>query len=383
MRYDTKLRALISGDQHFGIRETKRLYEEFTTIFIPYLREKKDEIDVVFLTGDWFDSEISGQNIYYATQALAEIMAICEENNIKVRYIKGTYSHEYNQPSIFLSAFQTSMPNLDLKYFDTVTEETIDGRNILYIPEEYIVDPDKYYSKYRTSQYDLILGHGAWKYALGINAETNNNSDQKTAPTLIENDWMSALEYGVCVFSHIHNAPSYRNKIFYTKSFTSWRFDDKNPKGFIDLTLSEERGDYEINPIVNTLAPTFYKQKLEDILGFSSDTKDITEIRKLIKDTIVPREYRQIDLSNLSGTEINVLVKAFENVKEVKFSIDKKEILLKEDFDDEDKTLISENEYIFKASELGLDISDVISKYIEKTKEKKISVQRITELISE
>ena len=116
----------------------------------------------------------------------------------------GTESHECNQYDI-LSL---------LKIYDKIRvikqvteEELLPGLNVLYLPEEHILDKKEYYKEFfeEDQKYDYIFGHGIIREAMKEAAVQNDTSSDKRKKVPV----FSTAEFrrickGQTYFGHYH-----------------------------------------------------------------------------------------------------------------------------------------------------------------------------------
>src|SRR5699024_6265551 len=76
------------------------------------------------------------------------------------------------------------------------------------------------------------------------------------------------------VGGHIHTGDTYKNKIFYTGSFSRFNFGEPEKKGFVNYTYDTVTKEYEVKHIENTLAPEYVTVKLQDLDGSLEEKLD-------------------------------------------------------------------------------------------------------------
>ena len=145
------------ADVHFNALPAEEMYTQLKETFLKYI--DKHSLDMIVICGDLYDSIVTMNS--KASYLSMEFMKMMMETSIKrgikyVRVVKGTLSHDNNQ-LINLRVFE-GFPGIDFKIIQTVTSETIEDMNILYIPEEYMKDIDEYYKDYTDKKYDMIFG---------------------------------------------------------------------------------------------------------------------------------------------------------------------------------------------------------------------------------
>jgi len=285
--------------------------------------------------------------------------------NFKIRILKGTKTHDFNQLDIFKELEKKYSPMF--RIIETVEEEMLlDNFDVLYLPEEYVEDSDEYYSKYfdlpEDTKYDLILFHGTMSF---VSYVPNIESERavKNATTFNAKK-IASLVYSKAIGGHIHTHETYKNKIEYTTSFDRFCFGEEKPKGFIEYFYNPETLDYHTNFIENEDAPKYVTIDLNDIAG-----ETLEEKMKIINQ--LKKEYDNVrliakDIKQEDAIAIKSLINGDDDVKlEVKC----KDI---EDKIDKDYMFIINREY---------DLPTTIQKYIELKSSKTIPLEKINRIL--
>ena len=375
-----KINSAFLGDVHFGIGHTPHLYEELMEIVPRILVEKK--IKIFFIPGDYFDKELVGSHKYYATKFFANIASICNENNIILRMIKGTKSHDQNQLVGFFGSTSILLPDLDFKIINTVEEEEILGLKILYIPEEELLDQIEYYAQYKEKSYNIIVGHGTWDFVDKASFLLGHNEiDKLASPVHLVKEWDKCLEKGFCVFGHIHNHPRHKNKYFYTGSFSRWVYGQEEEKGFLISETDTETLEYKIEFIENTLAPKYDTLSFEQIIG-SNNLKDqsLLDVRKRLKELVdkTSENRIRINVTDLTPSEIVLLQKAASTLDNIDLAIESKkmeEILLEEQEEN------NVHDYVIHPERYGLTSEDVIIRFAKENNNEDILMSDLRSVI--
>lgn len=256
-----KYNGLVISDIHVGASDLHKLNEELNELFIDKINTMKD-LDFVIVCGDFFDHKfyLNSNEATMAYLILRNIIYACKNRNIKLRFVYGTESHECNQYDIM---------NL-LQLYDGVRviktveeEELLPDLNILYLPEEYIVNKNSYYKDYfsNVKKYDYIFGHGVIRevmkeFALKIKDDDDDKNKRKKAPVFASSELLSICK-GQIYFGHYHMNEEYENKIFSISSFSRWRFGEEKRKGFYHITCNTDKHKYNQEFIENTLADEY------------------------------------------------------------------------------------------------------------------------------
>ena len=374
------VRGLCISDIHFGLPASPRIYEELSIVkdFI-----ETHELDVIHINGDFFDRKLSFSEpaALLGMQFFYEIRELCIKKKIKLRVIHGTMSHERNQTEMF-NKFATSY--LDMRVINSVTEEELfPGFNVLYVPEEYPINADEYYSEYKNKEYSAIMMHGMWDFlAMNSMIEEANRTDFQTAPIFKYDEWKQCVPHGMIICGHIHSRHIYRKKIFYPGSFSAWDFSDLSERGFAYYEYNTKKQFYKVQYINNTMCPTFGTVTLDN-LGIDLENYDVNEFQEAVKNASENFDNFRVDIdpNKLSLENLEILKKVYKDIPNIKLKIiDKKRIILE---DTSDK--YSKYEYIFKNL---LPIDEVILKYIQEDLSEnegadKITLGQVKEIITE
>lgn len=226
------MRILLFADIHIGsIKDTNYVYCIITDIIEKEVIFKKT--DMVVILGDYFHRlfKVNEEYVSCAINVMSYLVRACKRNNTKIRYIYGTESHEYGQYKLF--NYHLTSSKVDIKVFDTVAEEEIDGKKILYVPEEYIDNKHEFYKDtlYSGKHYDYIFGHGCIQE--GMPAATfygGPKSDEKQTPIFKSGELAKASN--ICIFGHYHSMTDMGNNVYYLGSLFRDSFGEEVPKGY-------------------------------------------------------------------------------------------------------------------------------------------------------
>lgn len=361
-QYYKGIKVLCIADIHWGALPAKKLFHELKETFIKELKNKKESIDMIVFLGDYFDRKIplTESHSIMAIKFLNSVCRFCKKYNIAIRVIKGTKTHDFNQLDNF-KYLESQYSNF--KIINTVTEEKFNDTNILYIPEEYMNDQDKFYEEFLQENkiYDFIFGHGTWDVFAFENQKQESERNIKGSPVLKYNEWESHVTQNI-IFGHIHTHNRHK-KLYYVGSYSRWIYGEEKPKGFIYINSQENSINIEF--IENKLADQYNTVSIKEISN-NNDIKDIIkDIEKLQENK--NKNYKiRINKEQLSLNDLNILKEAVgvdSNIKiEYRMNI-KDEIQPTE-------------EYSF----LGNDIDENIQNYIKEKNKKTIPLETIREL---
>ena len=257
----SKYNGIVIADIHVGAFNLDKLHNEYLNILIHNI-EKMESLDFLVIAGDFFDHKfyLNDKETTMAYIMLKELILACKEKNAVVRIVYGTESHECNQYDI-LSL---------LKIYDKIEiiktvkdEELLPGLNVLYLPEEYIVDKDEYYHDYFSNyqKYDYVFGHGVIREVMKdrvVHMENKSKEKSKTKnPAIFTSKELSYICKGQIYFGHYHLNYEIDDKIFSISSFSRWKFGEEGRKGFYKLKCNTEKEKYSNTFVENTMADGF------------------------------------------------------------------------------------------------------------------------------
>ena len=369
------------ADIHFGAVKSDVLYTELTERFLKVIDGKK--IDMIVFGGDLFHNIIT---MNYSTSHIVllfmrNVFDVCEKNGIKyVRIIQGTMSHDNNQLHNFhIFEKETSV---DFKIILSVQEETLpEGIRILYIPEEYMKDPNEYYREYldgKSKKYDFIFGHGMVDEVAFVAKNQESENTMSKAPIFKSKQLINACR-GPIYFGHIHTRTTVRNHLHYPGSFTRWRHGEEAEKGFFLSVYSTTEHKYFHEFVVNDLAPTYITVEIIPGQEYVEDPDKIVQrIREVSADNIRVVFHIPDDIDCTYA--IQYLTETYRNNSKIKFVTKNTKDLAKEIREEEIyKQIFDKYSFVFDKS---LTKSQVIQKFIKVKKGRDIPIEIIKDELS-
>lgn len=348
------IRVKVISDIHFGCKDDKQLWVELQEEFIPTIDAT---LDLLVIAGDLFHRilKLNEPGSYYAFKLIDQLFELAEIYDFVIRIVKGTKSHDFNQ----LNNFKTYEKSDRFGIAETITIEELFGISILYIPEEYVENPEEYYTDYFNSKYDLVFFHGTMDFAGFTSHLKSTNAKAKMAPTF-KSSQIADLAYGPIVGGHIHIPMNYKEKIFYTGSFSRFNFGEPEDKGFVDYVYYPDKKDFSINYVKNNMAPEFVTVKLSDLNGNLEE--------KIQKIEMLKEEYHnlRIDVSEKEKNENQGVVDAIKRLTDEKVKI-KVANSFEEQYD-------SKYDFILNKK---FPLNQTIQKFIKMTKGKDIDLSNI------
>lgn len=227
------IRILVLGDIHLGNQTNK------TSYIINSLRQffKKNEallikLDYIVINGDLFDKALLSYSSEYiqSMEWVFQIVLFCSRNNIKLRLLEGTPSHDNNQGKLIANLTEQWEVKVNFKYIQNIEVEYDSdfNINILYIPDrndkpakDRFMDVKRLLLDLNLKQVDFAMMHGNFNYQLPIESEHAHD----------ESDYLSIVKYYIFI-NHVHT-PSVYSRILAPGSFDRMVHGEEEDKGCI------------------------------------------------------------------------------------------------------------------------------------------------------
>ena len=373
-----KYKGALIADIHFGALPIDDLYNELQ-MFLDYI-DKKD-IDFIIILGDWFDRKLNmnSKDAKYSTICFERICQIAMNNNIKVRMIQGTESHDNNQLEIL--EILAKNKHIDFKVFYEVGEEELfPNFNVLYVPEEYITSFDDKYGKYMNNNYDMIFGHGVIQEVKFASYLQQTEKTMKKAPIFKSNMLMSICD-GPIFFGHVHTRDVFHDRVYYVGSYSRWMFGEEEDKGFYTVKYDNKTKEFETKFIVNQLAKRydtieiydkdtrFYKLDKESQIKYLISILDGIDYDFIRIQFYIPDDYSEYNFL------ISMITESFSKYKNVKldFKVNSK-IKSRKQVEEKINILLERYGFIFDNK---IDCYTKIRQFIIEKFNKDISIDKI------
>lgn len=253
--------GIVMADLHWGAIHPDRFESELNHSLFAHLEkcEKSGErIDFAVIAGDTFD--VSEYVSSLVTKSVIRFYKKLSEYVDRIFVVEGTRSHDALQSSTLDIIFR-EVANIDnIQFIQTVSGLIFRGVKMLFIPEEYISDPDTYYSEYFNQSWDLIFGHGMtdviW-YAKSNDESIKRYRNHTLAPVFSVEQLCATGRY--CYFGHVHEHKSYGpdGRFKYIGPPTRWEIDKTWDCGFYHILYDKDTGLIDEEFVVNQYAMQF------------------------------------------------------------------------------------------------------------------------------
>lgn len=375
---------IVSADWHIGATDPYRFKNELISMVKDVLIEKK-HLDLFVVAGDIFDMKeyLSSNSVKVFFLIMIELLELTKEYNTEFRFIEGTRTHDAMQLDTLDIIFCKLMSIPRIKFYSEVTKEELLGLNILYIPEEYVIDSNLYYKEFFSKKYDFIFGHG--NTDLMWYKKKEKEIKGASAPVFKANELSEIAKYSY--FGHFH----YRVEAGIDKRFKSigpvsrWEFGKDGDCGFyyVEYDTKSNIGIEEyIENIYAPILPT-------TILNIKKDY-DLETLNKKIKTKIdsVKEDADKVRLIVNIDTSLQNFIMMRDFILSSYGSVDKLTLLIKligesdiestEESMEENINSIEEKPYLYDKS---MNDESRIAAFIRKKYDVNISLENISEVI--
>lgn len=325
---------------------------------------EKNDYDFLTISGDLFETiyRADSAEIQITSKFMYLLLNISRQKNAKVRIIKGTHIHDYDQLSLFEN-YETDS-RYDFRIINKPEDENVfDNLKVKYIPVIYIEDYLEFKNKYLSTSCDIIVFHGLIEGAFPIAERRDDIYVNKKEPILRVNDILNCINL-FAVGGHIHKRLFIKDNIWYTNSFTAKTYHDTDIKGFDYITINTLNNSFHVEFIENTESQKF------EIIDFTErlliNNKDTLKaiLLELKRNMSYNKKLRlDVDVSKLNTVQkenLNFIKVKFENVFDFK--------IIKSDLDTDDLIF---NEKLNKAEEILSKNIPIENKVLNKLKELK------------
>lgn len=228
--------------------------------------DETGELDLILIPGDFFDRNLnlSDEVNYIIRPFLRDFLFMCKKRNIKVRVLKGTPSHDWEQSKLFTHINELFNIDVDVKYFNQLDIEYIDdfGIDVLYIPDEWRHTTKQTQNEVialladkHLEQVDFVVMHGSFKHQL----------PKVTHDKLQFHDadfYLSITRYFIFV-GHIHFQSQFE-RILSSGSFDRSAHGEEKPKGHYRLIV-RKTNQHDIYFVENRTALKFVTLNTTDL----------------------------------------------------------------------------------------------------------------------
>lgn len=259
--------VLAISDIHIGCSrlDPYRLHERFEKFLYPQITK---DISILFICGDFFDSliNLSNPSSREAMAIIKELKFLCRSVGCDLRVLRGTFSHDRNQPLHFLEK-KADPDDTTVRMFDKISFEYHEksGLNIIYIPDNHgskdiYEEIAELLKAHNVEKADILVHHGYFVHMFPPGVKPDKNS--------LDAEIIGRYVRGCVLNGHVHKTSIYRNVIS-IGSFDRLAHDEEDPKGFYRIDIEDDR--YKFTFIENKEANKFITI---DLLGFGDNQEE-------------------------------------------------------------------------------------------------------------
>lgn len=197
------------------------------------------KLDILFICGDVFDSlgMLNSQDFIYVSQYISFLFKYARENNVIIRVLEGTPSHDREQSRLFEAIYENDgYHDVNFKYVTTLSIEYIEaiGKNVLYIPDEWRHTTEETLDEVK----ELLKAKGLTKFDIGC---FHGQMDYQLPPHVHapkhDSEIYSALCNDVIFIGHVH-IYSRKGCILAQGSFDRLSHGEEGRKGHLRVKVS-------------------------------------------------------------------------------------------------------------------------------------------------
>ncbi len=266
LKYDLNIIAI--SDVHLGHRKTQtsQIIENLQTVLNDTLLK---QADILIIAGDLFDRALAynDENIFLIQKWFLYLLNRCATYSVSIRILEGTGLHDRNQSKHLVILKDDINVDIDLEYIDKVYIEKNKkfGLNILYVPDEWKLDPDDTWKDVcqclkdnNLKSVDFSVMHGMFEYQV---------PNMAFIKTHIKARYESITNYYI-IIGHVHQN-SHNGKVLAPGSFDRLTHGDEIKKGGWLISINNKSMINKATLIENTNACVY---KTIDCRGLNYDS---------------------------------------------------------------------------------------------------------------
>lgn len=260
---------IVTSDIHLGHPKTHTSHI-ISSFKKSILNDLNKNINILFISGDLFDRllDLNSKEVHEIIEFFNYLLNYCYKNNILLRILEGTPSHDWQQSTILYKLNEIRKEKVDLKYFKILDIEYIELYNkyVLYIPDEWTNDHNNLENQIKEKlsilnieKVDIAILHGQFKYqTLG----------KKYNGFYFKEEYFLNLVKGYIHIGHYHSFSNF-DRIIANGSLERLAHGEEEPKGYIkveeDKFIFIENTNAYIYKTIN-VTDKFTLEKLDNII---------------------------------------------------------------------------------------------------------------------
>lgn len=239
---NTNTKEIVISDIHLFHRRCPTAHI-ITNLYKYLLTADNQDADIIYIAGDLFDREgvIGSPEFLEALDFIRNLLEYCEVNDIMLRVLDGTPSHDWSQSRILIKLNKYRKRPADLKFFDVLDIE-YNARlehYVLYIPDEWgfsneeiEAQIDERMKELGITQVDTAILHRQFQYQVA------HIPDFK--PVAYREEYFLDKVKGWIHIGHHHNRTQYQ-RISGQGAFDRHKQGEDDPKGYVIIEQGKLR----------------------------------------------------------------------------------------------------------------------------------------------
>lgn len=276
-------RIIDLSDVHTGARwiSPVRLRDNLITYLYPRLT---NDVFMLIINGDFWHTQLTmnGEAGIYAGMIIDDLVNICKENNIYLRILRGTFSHDRKQNQWFLLRDGGEMMLNEIPLIKVFTElewEALPWNNTqvscLYVPDNlpYADQTEAIVEKLealRINKVDFMVTHGYFEHLLPRGLKT-------TPSNLMYQNRLGQFVNGCILNGHVHSHSIYK-KVVNIGSFERFAHGEEEAKGFVIIDYNPTSYKHRVEFVENKGTVLFISIDLIDCIDFERALKEIKRV---------------------------------------------------------------------------------------------------------
>ena len=227
------MKYVVTSDVHLGHPKTPTTHI-IASFKKHILNDLNRDIDALFVSGDFFDRllDLNAKDVHYIVEFFNHLLTYCIRNDICLRVLEGTPSHDWQQSQILVKLNDIRDVKCDLKYHKSLDIDYIDklGKHVLYIPDEWVNTHEELEKQiqqklieHHISQVDIAILHGQFKYQF---------AGKPYHGFYFREEYFLRLVRGFIHVGHYHTY-TYLDRIIANGSLERLAHGEEQPKGYV------------------------------------------------------------------------------------------------------------------------------------------------------
>lgn len=227
------LKYIVTSDIHLGHLRTPTSHV-IKSFISKILTEDNQDADILFISGDLFDRllDFNSKDVREIVGFCNHLLEYCQTNDILLRVLEGTPSHDWEQSEILVKLNQLRKNPAKLNYVKILDIEYIEeyDKYVLYVPDEWTNSHEDLETQIQEkllanniSQVDIAILHGQFFYQLPI-------KDYKGF--YFKEEYFLKIVKGYIHVGHYHIYTSF-DRILANGSLERLAHGEEDPKGYI------------------------------------------------------------------------------------------------------------------------------------------------------